>query len=129
MGALLGLLNAEGKTIEESPVSASNLSKLLKLIDQNVISGKIAKTVFEEMAKTGKSPEEIVKEKDLVQVTDESAIEEMITKLLENCPKEVADYKAGKTKVVGFFVGRIMKETKGKANPEIVNRILKEKLH
>ncbi len=128
MGALLGLLNTEGKTIEESPVSSSNLARLLKLIDQNVISGKIAKTVFEEMAKTGKSPEEIVKEKDLVQVTDESVIEEMITKLLESCPKEVADYKAGKTKVLGFFVGRVMKETKGKANPEIVNRILKEKL-
>ena len=128
MGALLGLLNTEGKTIEESPVSSLNLARLLKLIDQNVISGKIAKTVFEEMAKTGKSPEEIVKEKDLVQVTDESAIEEMITKLLESCPKEVADYRAGKTKVVGFFIGRIMKETKGKANPEIVNRILEEKL-
>jgi len=128
MGALLGLLNAEGKTMEESPVSAPNLAKLLRLIDQNVISGKIAKTVFEEMAETGKSPEEIVKEKDLVQVTDESAIESMITKLIESCPKEVADYKAGKTKVMGFFVGRIMKETKGKANPEIVNRILKEKL-
>ena len=128
MGALLGLLNTEGKTIEESPVSSSNLARLLKLIDKNVISGKIAKTVFEEMAETGKSPEEIIREKDLVQVTDVSAIEEMITKLIESCPKEVADYKAGKTKVLGFFIGRIMKETKGKANPEIVNRILKEKL-
>jgi aspartyl-tRNA(Asn)/glutamyl-tRNA(Gln) amidotransferase subunit B len=128
MGSLLGLLNAEGNSIEESPVSAANLAKLLKLIDQNVISGKIAKTVFDDMAKTGKSPEEIVKEKDLVQVTDESAIGDMIAKLIETCPKEVADYRAGKTKVVGFFVGRIMKETKGKANPEIVNRLLKEKL-
>ena len=128
MGALLGILNAEGKSIEESPVSSSNLAKLLKLIDQNVISGKIAKTVFEEMAETGKSPEEIIREKDLVQVTDVYAIEEMITKLIGSCPKEVADYKAGKTKVLGFFVGRLMKETKGKANPEIVNRLLKEKL-
>jgi aspartyl-tRNA(Asn)/glutamyl-tRNA(Gln) amidotransferase subunit B len=128
MGALLGLLNAEGKSIEESPVSASNLAKLLKLIDQNVISGKIAKTVFEEMAKTGGAPDEIVKEKDLVQVTDVSAIENMIAKVIAGSPKEVADYKAGKTKVIGFFVGRIMKETKGKANPELVNRILKVKL-
>ncbi|MDQ1331000.1 MAG: aspartyl-tRNA(Asn)/glutamyl-tRNA(Gln) amidotransferase subunit [Thermodesulfobacteriota bacterium] len=128
MGALLGLLNAEGKSIEESPVSSSNLAKLLLLIDQNVISGKIAKTVFEEMAKTGKSPEEIIREKDLVQVTDISALEEMVVKLIADCPKEAADYRAGKTKVLGFFVGRIMKETKGKANPEIVNRILKEKL-
>ncbi len=80
------------------------------------------------MANTGRSPDEIVKEKDLVQVTDESAIEDMIAKVIAGSPKEVADYKAGKTKVIGFFVGRIMKETKGKANPEIVNRILKEKL-
>jgi aspartyl-tRNA(Asn)/glutamyl-tRNA(Gln) amidotransferase subunit B len=128
MGALLGLLNAEGKSIEESPVSASNLAKLLKLIDQKIISGKIAKTVFEDMAKTGRSPDQIVKEKDLVQVTDESSIEDMIAKVIAGSPKEVADYKAGKTKVIGFFVGRIMKETKGKANPEIVNRILKVKL-
>ncbi|OQW96916.1 MAG: aspartyl/glutamyl-tRNA amidotransferase subunit B [Desulfobacteraceae bacterium A6] len=128
MGALLSLLNTTGRTIEESPVSSSNLARLLKLIDQNVISGKIAKTVFEEMAETGKSPEEIIREKDLVQVTDVSAIEEMVVKLIKSCPKEVADYKAGKTKVLDFFVGRIMKETKGKANPEIVNRILKEKL-
>jgi aspartyl-tRNA(Asn)/glutamyl-tRNA(Gln) amidotransferase subunit B len=128
MGALLGLLNAEGKSIEEAPVSALNLSKLLKLIDQNVISGKIAKTVFDEMSKTGKPPEEIVKERDLVQVTDEAAIADIITKLIGSFPKEVADFKAGKTKVVGFFVGRIMKETKGKANPEIVNRLLKDKL-
>ncbi|RPH50889.1 MAG: Asp-tRNA(Asn)/Glu-tRNA(Gln) amidotransferase subunit GatB [Desulfobacteraceae bacterium] len=128
MGALLGLLNAEGKGIQESPVSSSNLAKLLRLIDQKVISGKIAKTVFEDMAETGKSPGEIIREKDLVQVTDVSAIEEMVVKLIENSPKEVADYMAGKTKVLGFFVGRVMKETKGKANPEIVNRILKEKL-
>ncbi|MDP3286207.1 MAG: Asp-tRNA(Asn)/Glu-tRNA(Gln) amidotransferase subunit GatB, partial [Desulfobacterales bacterium] len=128
MGALLGLLNTKGKTIEESPVSSSNLARLLKLIDQNIISGKIAKMVFEEMAETGKSPEEIIREKDLVQVTDVSSIEEIIIKLISSCPKEVEDYKAGKIKVLGFFVGRIMKETKGKANPEIVNRILKEKL-
>jgi aspartyl-tRNA(Asn)/glutamyl-tRNA(Gln) amidotransferase subunit B len=128
MGALLGLLNSEGKSIEESPVSSSNLAKLLLLIDQNIISGKIAKTVFEEMGKTGKSPEEIIREKDLVQVTDIAALEEMVVKLIADCPKEAADYRAGKTKVLGFFVGRIMKETKGKANPEIVNRILKEKL-
>lgn len=128
MGSLLGLLNAEGKTIEESPVSSSNLAQLLKLVEQNVISGKIAKTVFEEMAKTGKPPEEIIKEKDLVQVTDEALLEDIAVKLIASCPKEASEYKAGKTKVLGFFVGRIMKETKGKANPEIVNRILKEKL-
>ncbi len=128
MGSLLGLLNAEGKNIDESPVSPSNFAELLKLIDQNIISGKIAKAVFEEMAKTGKPPEEIVKEKNLVQVTDEVLIEDIVVKLISSCPKEASEYKAGKTKVLGFFVGKIMKETKGKANPEIVNRILKEKL-
>lgn len=128
MGSLLGLLNAEGKTIEESPVSASNLAQMLKLVDQKIISGKIAKTVFDEMAKTGKTPKEIIKEKDLVQVTDEALLEEIAVKLIESCPKEVSEYRAGKTKVLGFFVGKIMKETKGKANPEIVNKILKEKL-
>ena len=127
-GELLRLLNAEEKTINESPVSTSNLAGLLKLIDKGVISGKIAKTVFEEMAKTGRSPEEIVKEKQLVQVTDISAIEEVVSKILSNNPKEVEAYKNGKTKLMGFFVGQVMKETKGKANPKIVNEILGKKL-
>ncbi|MBC8198725.1 MAG: Asp-tRNA(Asn)/Glu-tRNA(Gln) amidotransferase subunit GatB [Desulfobacterales bacterium] len=128
MGELLGLLNAEGKTINESPISASEFAGLLKLIDEGVISGKIAKTVFEEMAQTGKAPEKIVKEKGLVQVTDISAIEEVISKVLANNPKEVESYKNGKTKLLGFFVGQVMKETKGKANPKIVNEVLKKKL-
>ncbi|OQX22631.1 MAG: aspartyl/glutamyl-tRNA amidotransferase subunit B [Desulfobacteraceae bacterium IS3] len=128
MGSLLGLLNAEGKSIEESPVSAENLGNLLKLIADGVISGKIAKTVFEEMAKTGKSPRSIVEEKGLVQVSGKPAIEEIVAKVLSRYPKEVEDYKGGKTKVLGFFVGQIMKESKGKANPAMVNEILKEKL-
>ena len=127
-GELLRLLNAEEKTINESPVSTSNLAGLLKLIDKGVISGKIAKTVFEEMAKTGRSPEEIVKEKQLVQVTDISAIEEVVSKILSNNPKEVEAYKNGKTKLMGFFVGQVMKETKGKANPKIVNEVLRDML-
>jgi len=128
MGELLRLLNAEEKTINESPVSTDNLAGLLKLIDKGVISGKIAKTVFEEMAKTGLSPEEIVKEKQLVQVTDTSAIEEVVSKVLAACPKEVEAYKNGKTKLMGFFVGQVMKETKGKANPKIVNEVLRDML-
>ncbi|MDM8514917.1 Asp-tRNA(Asn)/Glu-tRNA(Gln) amidotransferase subunit GatB [Desulfobacterales bacterium HSG16] len=128
-GPLLGLLNAEGKSIEESPVSAKNLGGLLKLVDKGTISGKIAKTVFEKMAKTGDAPEEIVKkEKGLVQVSDTGAIEEIIVKILDRSEKEVEQYKAGKTKVMGFFVGQVMKETKGAANPKIVNEILKRKL-
>ena len=128
MGSLLGLLNAEGKSIENSPVSPQNLGNLLKLIADEVISGKMAKTVFEEMAKTGKSPNTIVEEKGLVQVSDASAIEAIVAKVLSRHPKEVEDYKRGKTKVLGFFVGQIMKETKGKANPAVVNEVLKEKL-
>jgi len=128
MGELLRLLNAEEKTINESPISTSDLAGLLKLIDDGVISGKIAKTIFEEMAKTCRAPEEIVKEKQLVQVTDVSAIEEVVSKILSNNPKEVEAYKNGKTKLLGFFVGRVMKETSGKANPKIVNEVLRKKL-
>ncbi len=128
MSSLLGLLNAEGKTIEDSPISSRDLAHLLKLIDDGVISGKIAKKVFEEMASTGSPPEKIVEEKGLVQVTDSSAIEKVILKVLSQCIKEVEDYKNGKTKLLGFFVGQVMKETKGKANPKMVNDVLKEKL-
>ncbi len=128
MGALLGLLNAEGKSIEDSPISPANLAELLKLIADNVISGKIAKTVFDEMAKSGKPPKAIVEEKGLVQVTDTAAIEAVVDTVIARHPKEAEDYRGGKDKVLGFFVGQIMKETKGKANPQIVNQILKERL-
>nr|HID60206.1 Asp-tRNA(Asn)/Glu-tRNA(Gln) amidotransferase subunit GatB [Desulfobacterales bacterium] len=126
MGPLLGILNASNKTIEESPVSPAQLVELLTLIDSGVISGKIAKTVFDDMVSTGKSPTAIVEEKGLVQVTDEGAISSVIEEVLNNHPKEVADYKGGKTKLFGYFVGQVMKETKGKANPKKVNELLKK---
>lgn len=128
LGSLLGLLHTEEKTIDQSPVSTANLAGLLKLIDQNVISGKIAKTVFEEMAKTGREPKAIVAEKGLVQVSDNDAIEEIVAKILDRCPDEVAAFQNGKTRLMGFFVGQVMKETRGKANPQIVNAVLKERL-
>ena len=128
MGSLLGLLNAEGKTIEESPISPAHLAGLVKLMEEGVISGKIAKTVFDEMAKTGKTPKQIVEEQGLVQVTDTGAIEAVVAKILAANPKEVEKYKSGNEKVFGFFVGQVMKESKGKANPKAVNDILKEKL-
>ncbi|MBC2694694.1 MAG: Asp-tRNA(Asn)/Glu-tRNA(Gln) amidotransferase subunit GatB [Desulfobacteraceae bacterium] len=128
MGSLMGLLNAEGKTIEQSPISSQNLAQLLRLIKEGVISGKIAKVIFEDMAKTERAPDKIVKEKGLVQVTDVSAIEKIILKVLADNAKEVDDYRNGKTKLLGFFVGQVMKNTKGKANPKIVNDVLKEKL-
>jgi aspartyl-tRNA(Asn)/glutamyl-tRNA(Gln) amidotransferase subunit B len=129
MGSLLGLLNSQGKPISESPVSAKNLAKLVMLVDEGVISGKIAKTVFEDMAQTGKSPAQIVEEKGLVQITDVSSIEEIVLKVLTENPVEVEEYKKGKTRLLGFFVGQIMKETKGKANPKLVNEILINQLN
>ncbi len=128
MGNLSALLNTLGKSIDKSPVSPSDLSGLLQLLDKDIISGKIAKTVFEEMAETGKSAKEIVEKKGLVQVTDSSAIEEAVMKVIAECPNEVEAYKNGKTKLMGFFVGQIMKATKGKANPKMVNQILNDKL-
>jgi aspartyl-tRNA(Asn)/glutamyl-tRNA(Gln) amidotransferase subunit B len=128
MGSLLGLLNARDKTIAESPVSPENLARLLALIEAGVISGKIAKTVFEDMAQTGKPAEQIVEEKGLVQITDTDAIDDVVAEIISNHPKEVEAYQNGKTKLLGFFVGRVMKETRGKANPKLVNEILKKKL-
>ena len=128
MGSLLGLLNAEGKSIDQAPISAPDLARLLKLIDNGTISGKIAKTVFDEMAKSGKSPQSIVEDKGLVQISDSSAIEDIISKVLAGCSAEVEAYRNGKTKLLGFFVGQVMKETRGKANPKMVNEILKKKL-
>lgn len=128
MGPLLGLLNAEGKTIEQSPISAQDLAGLLQLIDEEVISGKIAKTVFEEMAKSAKPAKQIVAEKGLAQVSDSSALEGEIDTLIAAHPDEVARFKAGNTKLMGFFVGQVMKATQGKANPKLVNQILSKKL-
>jgi len=128
MGSLLGLLNAAGKSIEKSPVSAPDLARLLKLIDDGTISGKIAKTVFDEMARSGKGPRQIVAEKGLVQLSDSDAIADVVAKVIAGNPAEVEAYRNGKTKLLGFFVGQVMKETRGKANPKIVNDILKKKL-
>jgi len=128
MGSLLRLLNADGISIAASPVSADHLAQLLQLIDQGTISGKIAKTVFDDMAQTGRAPEAIVREKGLVQVSDTGAIEAAVDTVLAAHPEETAAYKTGKTKLMGFFVGQVMKETRGKANPKRVNDVLRERL-
>jgi len=128
MGSILAVLKAQNKTIEQSPVSAGRLAELLRLIDSGVISGKIAKAVFDEMVSSGKPPETIVREKSLVQVTDADAIAETVKQVLTGHAKEVSDYRAGKTKLFGFFVGQVMKATRGKANPKMVNEILKKML-
>ena len=128
MGSLLGLLNARGKTIAESPVSVENLAELLSLVDKGVISGKIAKNVFDEMAQTGQAAKKIVEQQGLVQITDEAAIDDAVSAVISNNPKEVEAYQNGKTKLLGFFVGQVMQATRGKANPKLVNEILKRKL-
>jgi aspartyl-tRNA(Asn)/glutamyl-tRNA(Gln) amidotransferase subunit B len=128
MGALSALLNAQGKTVSQSPISPDNLAGLLGLIDKGTISGKIAKTVFEEMAQSGKTPEEVVEKKGLVQVTDVFVIEKVVSDVLARSQTEVEAYKKGKTRLLGYFVGQVMKETRGKANPKIVNDLLKKRL-
>ena len=128
MGDLAKNLNAAGKTIAESPVSAKNLAKMIKLIQNNTISSKIAKKVFDEMWQSDNDPELIVKEKGLVQITDADAIEKIVDEVLLGNPKPVADYKGGNTKSIGFLVGQVMKASRGKANPAMVNKLLKEKL-
>ena len=128
MGPLLGRLNASGASIEETPVSAAHLGEMLVMIDKGTISGKIGKSVFDEMAAGGKAPAQIVEEKGLTQVSDSGAIEAVVADILSGAPDEVAAYRAGKTKLMGFFVGQVMKATRGKANPKLVNQILQQKL-
>lgn len=128
MGDLMRMLNEENKSIEECPLRPEQLSNMLKLIDNGTISGKIAKKVFEEMYKTGKNADTIVKEKGLVQISDEGLIEKAIDEVLSKNPKEVERFKGGDEKLIGFFVGQVMKAMKGKANPQMVNDLLKKKL-
>jgi aspartyl-tRNA(Asn)/glutamyl-tRNA(Gln) amidotransferase subunit B len=123
---LLGRLNAVGKEIDATPVTSGNLSELIKKIDSGEISGKIAKTVFEDMFTTGKPPGEIIKEKGLVQISDTGALEAAIKKVVAANPGQAAEYKAGKVKLLGFFVGQVMKETKGQANPGVLNELVKK---
>jgi aspartyl-tRNA(Asn)/glutamyl-tRNA(Gln) amidotransferase subunit B len=125
----LGLLNANGMALEESKVTPQQLATLLKVQEEGKISGKIAKKVFSEMFTTGKDPEVIIKEKGLVQISDKGALEAVVDKVIAANPQSVEDYRGGKKKALGFLVGQIMKETKGQANPGIVNKLLQEKLN
>jgi aspartyl-tRNA(Asn)/glutamyl-tRNA(Gln) amidotransferase subunit B len=127
-GDLARLLNEENRQIDECPVTPKHLVDMLALIDKGTISGKIAKTVFEEMHKTGNDAETIVKDKGLVQVSDQSEIEKIVDDILAASPGEVERFKGGEAKLMGFFVGQVMKQTKGKANPKIVNELLRNKL-
>ncbi|NWF54526.1 MAG: Asp-tRNA(Asn)/Glu-tRNA(Gln) amidotransferase subunit GatB [Syntrophaceae bacterium] len=128
MSELLRELKRDEREMEECPVPAGNLGEMLKMIEEGVISGKIAKSVFEEMYQTGRGAQDIVQEKGLVQVTDTSAIERAVDQVLAAHPREVEAYRKGKDKLFGFFVGQVMKATQGKANPAGVNELLKKKL-
>ncbi|MCS5549535.1 MAG: Asp-tRNA(Asn)/Glu-tRNA(Gln) amidotransferase subunit GatB [SAR86 cluster bacterium] len=128
MGELSAFLNKDNLSILETKVDSINLGNLLSRIEDSTISGKIAKEVFEEMWNSEKSPDEIIQKKGLKQVTDSSEIEKIINQVLEQNQSQLEHYKAGKDKLFGFFVGQVMKISKGKANPKQVNKILKEKL-
>ena len=128
IGELFALLNKNNLEIKDSPIKAENLGELIDYIEDQTISGKIAKTVFEEMFNTKKRAKDIIEKKGLKQITDKSEIESLIDKVLENNKDKVDEYKSGKEKLFGYFVGQVMQETKGTANPGIVNDILKKKL-
>ncbi|MDB2414441.1 Asp-tRNA(Asn)/Glu-tRNA(Gln) amidotransferase subunit GatB [Rickettsiales bacterium] len=128
MGELFGRLNKAGKSIEESPVKAEQLSGLLGLIKDDTISGKIAKQVFDDMFETGDDADKIVEKKGLKQVTDTGAIEKIIDEVIAANEDKVEQYRGGKDKLFGFFVGQVMKISQGKANPKAVNDLLKKKL-
>ena len=128
MGDFFAMLNEKHLELAESPVSAENLGNLVELVSQNVINGKTAKDVFAIMAETGEAPEKIVEERGLKQVTDTGAIEKVIDEVLAASPDNVAAYRGGKTALMGWFVGQVMKASGGKANPGMVNQLLKQKL-
>ena len=128
MGDLMGALKAAGKDITESPVSAAHLGELLKLVGSGEISSKLAKDIFEKMFATGEAAPVIMEREGLKQISDTGALEKIVDDVIAANPKQLEQYRAGKTTVMGFFVGQMMKATKGQANPAAVNELLKKKL-
>jgi len=128
MGDILRFLNEDKKDIHDCPVLSKSLADMILLIEEGAISGKIAKDVIEEMYKTGKGPQQIIEEKGLVQITDEDALKKVVEEVLAANAAQVEQYRGGKEKVFGHFVGQVMKMTKGKANPALVNELLKKML-
>ncbi|SEM43843.1 aspartyl/glutamyl-tRNA(Asn/Gln) amidotransferase subunit B [Paenibacillus sp. cl141a] len=129
MGDLLGYLNSNSLELSEVKITGQGLGEMIGLIEKGTISSKIAKTVFKEMLESGKLPAQIVEEKGLVQISDEGAIKGIVEQVVANNPQSVEDYKAGKQKAIGFLVGQVMKESKGKANPALANKLLVEVLN
>jgi aspartyl-tRNA(Asn)/glutamyl-tRNA(Gln) amidotransferase subunit B len=128
MGDLTKMLNEDKKDFIASPIRPTAIAELITFIDDGTISGKMAKEVIEEMYRTGKTPQAIIAEQGLVQITDEGALTGTVAGILEKNPEQVAQYRAGKEKVFGFFVGQVMKATQGKANPQLINDLLKKML-
>ncbi len=128
MGDVMKFLNEDKKSVRECPITARSLADMIGLIEEGTISGKIAKEVIADMYSTGKTPQDIIKEKGLVQITDEGALAKTIADIIETNPGQVKDYRGGKEKIFGFFVGQVMKATQGKANPQLVNDLLKKML-
>ncbi len=128
MVELLGALHGAGKTIGDSPIPAEELAELIALIHEGTVSGKMAKGIFEQMFTTSKSARQIVEEQGLKQITDDGQILEIVRKVVAASPKQLEQYRAGKTTLIGFFVGQVMKETRGQANPKKVNDLLQQEL-
>jgi len=128
MGDLLGILNKNNLEIVNSPIGSALMAGMLRRITDNTISGKIAKQVFEAMWNGEGDADHVIEKQGLVQVTDTAAIEKVIDEVIANNPKQLADYRSGKDKLFGFFVGQVMKVSQGKANPNLVNELLKQKL-
>ncbi len=128
MGELSAYLNAEQKELADIALTAEGLAGMIKLIENGTISSKIAKTVFKELIENGGDPEQIVKDKGLVQISDEGELLKVVTEVLDKNPQSIEDFKNGKNKAIGFLVGQLMKATKGQANPQIVNKLLQQEI-
>ena len=127
-GSLFGALNKSGLTIDNTPIGAENLGNLVDLVEEGVISGRIAKEVFEIMFASGKNPRLIVEEKNLKQIKNPEMLEPIIERIISDNPSQSAEVRNGNEKAIGWFVGQVMKETKGSANPNLANQLLRQKL-
>jgi aspartyl-tRNA(Asn)/glutamyl-tRNA(Gln) amidotransferase subunit B len=128
MGDILRFLNEEKRDIKECPILPQSLAEMIQLIEDGTISGKMAKDIIEEMYRTGKPPKAIIGEKGMIQITDEAAISKTIADVLAANTAQAEQYRGGKEKLFGYFVGQVMKATQGKANPQLINELLKKML-
>ncbi|MDX1806581.1 MAG: Asp-tRNA(Asn)/Glu-tRNA(Gln) amidotransferase GatCAB subunit B, partial [Paenisporosarcina sp.] len=128
MGEVSAFLNVDQKELHDTNLTPEGLAGMIKLISDGTISSKIAKKVFKELADNGGTAEQVVKDKGLVQISDEGALRDIVTKTLDANPQSIEDFKNGKDRAIGFLVGQIMKATKGQANPPLVNKILLDEM-